>query len=75
MTKLIPIFIDGEKWVQLSQLTLDQAKSLKTFLPVNSFKKIFLNGMELCDCIDFDSYEIWFRSKQVPNPDHALLDF
>lgn len=75
MTKLIPIFIDGKTWIQLSQLSADQARSLRTFLPITSFKRILFQGVELSDCIAFEAYEIWFRSKQVLNQKHPLLDF
>ncbi len=74
MTKLIPIFIEGEKWIQISQLSSEQANKLKSWLPVYSFKKIIFQGMELCDCLKFETYEQWFRSSelQVRNP---VFDF
>ncbi|GAA0877535.1 hypothetical protein GCM10009119_05030 [Algoriphagus jejuensis] len=75
MTKLIPIFIEGKKWVQLSQLTVDQAHSLKSYLPVLCLKKIFFHGIELSDCLDFDTYEYWFKSQQILGQRQALLDF
>jgi hypothetical protein len=75
MTKLVPIFIDGKTWIQLAQLSADQALSLRTFLPMGSFKKILFQGIELNDCISFEAYEIWFRSKQVLNQKQAFLDF
>lgn len=75
MTKLIPIFIEGKTWIQLSQLTVDQARSLKSFLPVLNLKKILFHGIELSDCLDFDTYEYWFKSQQIPGQHQALLDF
>lgn len=75
MTKLIPIFIEGKQWIQLSQLTAEQAQSLKTFLPVSSLKKLFFQGIELSDCIDFHAYEIWFRSGEVVSQRQELFDF
>lgn len=75
MTKLIPIFIEGEKWIQLSQLSSDQAKSLKSILPVNCLKKILFQGMELNECLDFDTYEYWFKSDQILSQRQAMLDF
>lgn len=75
MTKLIPIFIEGEKWIQLSQLSVDQARTLKSFLPVNCLKKILFQGMELNDCLDFNTYEYWFNSQQISGQRQALLDF
>lgn len=75
MTKLIPIFIDGKKWIQLSQLTVDQVRSLKSFLPVSCLKKIFFHGIELTDCLEFDTYEYWFKSQQMAGQRQELLDF
>ena len=75
MTKLIPIFIEGKNWIQLSQLSLDQARSLKSFLPSLNLKKILFHGIELNDCLDFDVYEYWFKSQQIPGQAEALLDF
>jgi hypothetical protein len=75
MTKLVPIFIDGKKWVQLSQLTVDQAHSLKSFLPVNCFKKILFQGIELSECLDFAVYDFWYRSIQVSDQKQPLSDF
>lgn len=75
MAKLIPIFIDGKKWVQLSQLSEEQAKSLKSWLPSLGLKKILFQGMELSDCLDFETYEYWFRSKQVSEQKQAILEF
>lgn len=75
MTKLTPIFIEGKKWIQLSQLTVDQARSLKSFIPVSYLKNILFQGIELCDCLDFDTYEYWFKSQQMSGHRQALLDF
>lgn len=75
MTKLVPIFIEGKTWIQLSQLSVDQARSLKSFLPVLSLKKILFHGIELSDCLDFDTYEYWFKSQQISGQRQALLDF
>lgn len=75
MTKLIPIFIEGKKWIQLSQLSSDQAKSLKSRLPVNCLKKISFQGMVLNDCLDFDTYEYWFKSDEILGQRQAVLDF
>lgn len=75
MTKLIPIFIEGKRWIQLSQLSVDQLRSLKSFLPAQDVKKILLHGIELTDCLDFEIYEYWFKSQQIPSQREALLDF
>ena len=75
MTKLIHIFIEGEKWIQLSQLSLDQVKSLKSILPVDCIKKVVFQGIELSECLDFETYDYWFKSEQISNQRQALLDF
>lgn len=75
MTKLIPIFIEGEKWIQLSQLSLDQVKSLKSILPVDCIKKVVFQGIELSECLDFETYDYWFKSEQISSQRQALLDF
>ncbi|GGZ19430.1 hypothetical protein GCM10007049_09810 [Echinicola pacifica] len=65
MTKLIPILIDNQRIIQLSQLTVDQANDLRSFLPVSSIRQLIYEGMELTDCIDFETYEYWFQSNHV----------
>ncbi|GMQ25610.1 hypothetical protein Aoki45_22920 [Algoriphagus sp. oki45] len=75
MTKLIPIFINGQKWIQLSQLSRDEIRALRAWLPMDSLKKIIFQGIELSDCLDFDTYEYWFRTKEVSEQKQALLDF
>jgi hypothetical protein len=74
MTKLIPIFINGSKWIQLSQLSKDQERKLKSWLPVNCLKKVLYNGIELKDCVDFETYEYWFQSNQVTYQRQGALD-
>ena len=75
MTKLIPIFIDGKKWIQLSQLSTEQSRLIKSWLPISSLRKVLFQGMELTDCLDFETYDFWFRTNQVTNDKQALLDF
>ncbi len=75
MTKLIPIFINGGKWIQLSQLSKEQSLKLKSWLPVSCLKKIIFQGMEFSDCLDFETYEYWFRTHHVSEQKHAMLDF
>ena len=75
MTKLIPIFIDGQSWIQLSQLSSDQAQSLRTWLPVNYLKKITFQGIELSECLDFDVYEFWFMTQEAGERRQAVFDF
>ncbi len=75
MTKLIPISIEGERWVQLSQLSKEHAMKLKTWLPVSCFKSIFLHGMELRECISFEIYEYWFCTSQLSDQKSAVFEF
>ncbi len=75
MTKLIPIFIDGKKWIQISQLSQEQARVLKSWIPVNSLRKILFQGIELTECLEFDTYEYWFKTHQMTNQKQAHLDF
>lgn len=65
MTKLLPISIEGEMWIQISQLSTQHAVKLRTYIPVHYFRKITFQGIELNDCLQFDQYEHWFRSEEV----------
>jgi len=75
MTKLTPIFINREKWIQLSQLTGEQSRLLKFSLPVNCLKKINFQGIEFSDCLDFEIYEYWLHYRQVVQQKQAMIDF
>lgn len=61
MMKVVPMLIDDQRVIQLSQLTIDQENDLRSFLPKNSVKKINFQGIELTDCIDFETYEYWLN--------------
>jgi hypothetical protein len=76
MTKLIPLIVEGKKIVQLSQLTIDQANDLRRWLPANSIQKLRIQGMEINDCISFDTYEYWFKTHHVLSRTYeTILDF
>lgn len=75
MTKLVPIYINGEKLIQLSQLSRAQAKQLKAWLPVGCLKKINFQGNEFSDCLDFKTYDYWFRAQHITKQKQAMLDF
>jgi len=75
MTKLIPIFIEGKKWIQLSQLPSEQVRAIRSCLPVDSLKKVIFQGLELSDCLDFDTYEWWFRTQAASIQKQALFEF
>jgi hypothetical protein len=66
MNRLIPMWIDGKKFIQLSQLTLDQANQLKNLLPASSIKKLLFEGIELPDCILYETYEYWINHYRHP---------
>lgn len=76
MKQLIPMSIDGLMIIQLSQLTLDQANKLRSFLPAQSIKKLIYQGLELNDCILFETYEYWLRNQQFFNlSEETVYDF
>jgi len=75
MTKLTPIFIDGKKWIQLSQLSIEQVRMIKHWLPISSFRIVLFQGIELTDCLDFETYDFCFRTNEVIKDKQALLDF
>ena len=76
MTKLIPLIVEGKKIIQLSQLTIDQANDIRSWLPANSLKKLRIQGMEINDCIAYDTYEYWFKSYHILSRSYeTILDF
>lgn len=75
MKKLIPILIDNKYWIQLSQLQSEQAKKLKSWLPSGSLKNLNYQGILLKDCLQFETYEYWFRTYQVMEQKQGSLDF
>jgi hypothetical protein len=75
MTKLIPFSIEGQRVIQLSQLSMEQMNSLKTWLPEGSLKKINCNGFSYSDCLDFELYEYWYTSQKVGNASSLELAF
>ncbi|MFN3801233.1 hypothetical protein [Belliella pelovolcani] len=76
MTRLIPIEIEGRKLVQLAQLTIDQANDLRSWLPSDSLKKVSLHGVDLQDCVDFETYDYWFKSHHILSKSYqTILDF
>ncbi len=76
MSKLLPVVIEGHKFIQLSRLTIDQANDLRSWLPKNNLKKIKYQGVELSECIMFETYECWFRNNHVLSSTYeTILDF
>lgn len=76
MTKLIPLMVEGKRIIQLSQLTIDQANDLRCWLPANSLQKLRIQGMEINDCISFETYEYWFKTHHVLSRTYeTILDF
>ncbi len=75
MNKLVPILIGNKQMIQLSQLTMDQANNLRNFLPGSSIKKMTYKGMELHDCIEFETYKYWLQSHhQVEEETSTIWD-
>ena len=76
MTKLIPLNIEGKKMVQLGQLTIDQANDLRSWLPKDSIEKVNFQGMELNECISFETYDYWFKTHHILTRSYeTILDF
>ncbi|PZV86174.1 hypothetical protein CLV31_10269 [Algoriphagus aquaeductus] len=75
MTKLIPVFIQGKKWIQISQMSFDQAASLRAWLPKDQLKKLTFQGITLNDCLDFEIYECWFRQSMALGFTTPVMDF
>jgi hypothetical protein len=76
MTRIIPLQVEGEKMIQLGQLTIDQANDLRSWLPQDSLKKINYQGMELQECVAFETYDYWFRTHHVLTRSYeTILDF
>jgi len=76
MNQLIPMLIDGLKIIQLSQLTLEQSNKLRNFLPAQSIKKVIFQGLELNDCILFETYEYWHLHQQFASrSEETVYDF
>ncbi|SNS11721.1 hypothetical protein SAMN06295967_103251 [Belliella buryatensis] len=76
MTRLIPIEIEDKKLVQLAQLTIDQANDLRSWLPSDSLKKVSLHGVDLQDCVEFETYDYWFKSHHILSKSYqTILDF
>ncbi|RPA67460.1 hypothetical protein EF405_16540 [Cyclobacteriaceae bacterium YHN15] len=76
MTKLIPLNIEGKKMVQLAQLTIDQANDLRSWLPNGSLQNVNFQGMELNECISFETYDYWFRTHHILTRSYeTILDF
>ena len=76
MSRIIPFQVDGKKMIQLGQLSIDQANDLRSWLPNDSLQKVSFQGMELNDCVAFETYDYWFRSNHVLTRSYeTILDF
>lgn len=74
--RLIPMVVDGQKIIQLSQLTIDQANDLRSWLPHKAIKKVNFQGIDLQDCIPFETYDYWFRTHHIQTVTYeTILDF
>lgn len=76
MNRIIPFQVGGKKMIQLGQLTIDQANDLRSWLPQNSLEKVKYHGIELNDCVSFETYDYWFRTHHVlARAYETILDF
>lgn len=74
--RLIPMVVDGQKIVQLSQLTIDQANDLRSWLPPHSIQNMKFQGMEITDCISFETYDYWYKTHHIQTFTYeTILDF
>lgn len=60
MFKLQPIYLNGKKFIQLSQMPLRQASMLLSWLPGKSILRLKSEEVELDDCVEYSNYEYWF---------------
>jgi hypothetical protein len=75
MSKHLPIYIEGEKWIPLTYFSEQEKKSFKEWLPSYRLKKVMLPGVELNECLDFKTYACWLRLKELTYSKSPLLDF
>ena len=75
MTKHIPIYIEGEKWIPLTYFSDQEKKSLKEWLPCYRLKKVKLPGLVLTECLDFKTYACWLRLKELSYTKVPIFDF
>ncbi len=75
MTKHIPIFIEGEKWIPLTYFSDQEKKSFKEWLPSYRLKKVKLTGLVLTECLDFKTYACWMRLKELSYTKVPIFDF
>ena len=75
MSKHLPIYIEGEKWIPLTYFSEQEKKSFKEWLPGYRLKKVTLPGVVLTECLDFKTYACWLRLKELTYSRSAILDF
>lgn len=60
MFKLKPLYLNGKKIIQLSQLPVRQATALISWLPLHGILRLKNDDVELEDCVEYSNYEYWF---------------
>jgi hypothetical protein len=75
MTKHIPIYIEGEKWIPLTYFSDQEKKSFQEWLPSYRLKKVKMPGLVLTECLDFKTYACWLRLKELSYPKAPIFDF
>ncbi|MFN3757828.1 MAG: hypothetical protein ACK4SF_01330 [Algoriphagus aquaeductus] len=56
-------------------MSIDQAASLREWLPKDQLKKLTFQGITLNDCLDFEIYECWFRQSMALGFTTPVMDF
>jgi hypothetical protein len=75
MTKHIPIYIEGEKWIPLTYFSDQEKKSFKEWLPSYRLKKVKMPGLVLTECLDFKTYACCLRLKELSYTKVPIFDF
>ncbi len=75
MSKHLPIYIEGEKWIPLTYFSEQEKKSFKEWLPSYRLKKVMLPGVVLTECLDFKTYSCWLRLKELTFSKSPILEF
>jgi hypothetical protein len=75
MSKHLPIYIEGEKWIPLTYFSEQEKISFKEWLPSYRLKKVMLPGVELTECLDFKTYSCWLRLRELTFSKSPILDF
>lgn len=62
MFKLAPQFLEGLKFIRISELPSEQSQSLMSWLSRNGLLTLSVDGIDMEDCVDYDDYDYWYRN-------------